>query len=77
MYTDWSGWTLDFSGPQMILTIKLTTIAIDYYDGNRSKAEKEVRPPRYGLLLQLLHNAVSPRLLIIETFPRACGVIRQ
>lgn len=45
MYTDWSGWTLDFSGPQMILTIKLTTIAMDYYDGNRSKAEKEVMSP--------------------------------
>jgi len=41
MYTDWSGWSLDFTGPQMILTIKFTTFAIDYFDGNRSREEKE------------------------------------
>ncbi len=42
MYVDWMGWTLDFTGPQMVLTIKLTTAAIDYYDGNQSASEKEV-----------------------------------
>lgn len=27
------GWTLDFTGPQMILTIKLMSFAFNYYDG--------------------------------------------
>jgi lysophospholipid acyltransferase len=27
------GWTMDFSGPQMVLTIKLITFAFDYHDG--------------------------------------------
>jgi lysophospholipid acyltransferase len=40
MYEDWSGWSLDFTGPQMILTIKLTTLSVDYYDGNRTDDEK-------------------------------------
>ena len=33
MYTDYMGWTMDFTGPQMLLTIKLTTFAFDYVDG--------------------------------------------
>ena len=33
MYTDYMGWTVDFSGPQMVLTIKLITLAFDYRDG--------------------------------------------
>eukprot|EP01087_Luapelamoeba_hula_P001290 TRINITY_DN11032_c0_g1_i1.p1 TRINITY_DN11032_c0_g1~~TRINITY_DN11032_c0_g1_i1.p1 ORF type:complete len:501 (+),score=61.39 TRINITY_DN11032_c0_g1_i1:31-1503(+) len=34
-------WTLDATAPQMIVTIKLTTLAINYYDGNRSAEAKE------------------------------------
>jgi len=33
MYTDYMGWTMDFTGPQMLLTLKLTTFAFDYHDG--------------------------------------------
>eukprot|EP01113_Clastostelium_recurvatum_P030996 TRINITY_DN3823_c0_g1_i3.p1 TRINITY_DN3823_c0_g1~~TRINITY_DN3823_c0_g1_i3.p1 ORF type:complete len:409 (-),score=88.84 TRINITY_DN3823_c0_g1_i3:104-1330(-) len=35
MYTDYMGWTLDFTGSQMVLTLKLTSMAFNYYDGNR------------------------------------------
>jgi hypothetical protein len=41
MSLDWMGWSLDITGPQMILTIKVTSAAIDYFDGNRPAAEKE------------------------------------
>ncbi len=27
------GWTLDFTGPQMVLTLKLVSIAFNYHDG--------------------------------------------
>ena len=33
IYNDYMGWTLDFSGPQMLLVIKLTSFAYTYYDG--------------------------------------------
>jgi len=33
-YTDYMGWTLDFTTMQMVLTIKLTSFAFNYYDGN-------------------------------------------
>jgi hypothetical protein len=42
MSVDWMGWSLDFTGPQMILTIKVTSAAMDYYDGACTTAEKEV-----------------------------------
>lgn len=31
------GWTLDHTGPQMILTIKLSALAYDYFDGTVDK----------------------------------------
>lgn len=34
MYIDYMGWHLDFTTPQMILTIKLTSFAFAYADGN-------------------------------------------
>lgn len=33
MYVDYMGWSLDFTGPQMLLTIKLTAFAYNVYDG--------------------------------------------
>jgi len=36
------GWSLDFTGPQMVLTIKMTTLAINYFDGNEPAQAKEV-----------------------------------
>lgn len=42
MLTDWMGWSLDFTGPQMVLTIKMTTLAINYFDGNEPAQAKQV-----------------------------------
>jgi lysophospholipid acyltransferase len=33
MWLRWISWDLDFTGVQMILTIKLTSIGYNYYDG--------------------------------------------
>lgn len=33
LYVDYLGWSLDFTGPQMILTIKLSSFAYNVYDG--------------------------------------------
>lgn len=33
VYVDYLGWSLDFTGPQMILTIKLSSFAYNVYDG--------------------------------------------
>lgn len=33
IYVDYMGWSLDFTGPQMLLTIKLTSMAYSLYDG--------------------------------------------
>jgi hypothetical protein len=32
------GWTLDFTTMQMVLTLRLTSFAFNYYDGNREPA---------------------------------------
>ena len=41
-YTDYMGWTLDFTGPQMILTIKLSSFAYNVSDGEQlDKCDKE------------------------------------
>lgn len=43
LYTDYMGWTLDFTGPQMLLTLKLTSIGWNYYDGvaNKNVTDKQ------------------------------------
>jgi lysophospholipid acyltransferase len=33
MYVDYMGWTLDFTGIQMLLTMKHIMYAFDIYDG--------------------------------------------
>jgi len=41
MYSDWLGWEMDFSGPQMMATIKITSCAFNYHDGKEGRtAEK-------------------------------------
>lgn len=35
MWVDYGGWRMDFSGVQLLLTIKFTTFALDVYDGQR------------------------------------------
>lgn len=37
MSVDYMGWSLDFTGPQMILTMKLSMYAFDVYDGTLKK----------------------------------------
>jgi lysophospholipid acyltransferase len=39
MSVDYMGWSLDFTGPQMILTMKLSMYAFDVYDGTLKKEE--------------------------------------
>ncbi|GAM22032.1 hypothetical protein SAMD00019534_052070 [Acytostelium subglobosum LB1] len=39
MYVDYMGWTMDFTAPQMVLTLKLTSFAWNLYDGSRPVAE--------------------------------------
>lgn len=41
MYSDYLGWTLDFTGPQMILTQKLTAMAWNIYDGQNLQKERD------------------------------------
>eukprot|EP00612_Vaucheria_litorea_P000872 CAMPEP_0171452384 /NCGR_PEP_ID=MMETSP0945-20130129/512_1 /TAXON_ID=109269 /ORGANISM="Vaucheria litorea, Strain CCMP2940" /LENGTH=470 /DNA_ID=CAMNT_0011977037 /DNA_START=40 /DNA_END=1449 /DNA_ORIENTATION=- len=35
MYVNYMGWTLDFTGPQMLITMKLSMLAYNIYDGRR------------------------------------------
>jgi len=35
LHVDYLGWNMDYTGPQMILTIKLTSLAFNLYDGHR------------------------------------------
>ncbi|DAZ98042.1 TPA: hypothetical protein N0F65_004532 [Lagenidium giganteum] len=42
LYVDYMGWTLDFTGPQMLLVIKLTSFAYNYYDGVVDKAGEKM-----------------------------------
>lgn len=41
MYTDWLGWKMDFTGPQMMATIKITSAAFNYSDGKVNRTEKQ------------------------------------
>ena len=34
LHHDYMGWSLDFTGPQMLLTIKLSALAYNLYDGS-------------------------------------------
>jgi len=44
IYVDYMGWSLDFTGPQMLLTIKLTSMAYAVYDGtvDRARLDKAI-----------------------------------
>eukprot|EP00640_Fibrocapsa_japonica_P001956 CAMPEP_0113937852 /NCGR_PEP_ID=MMETSP1339-20121228/4363_1 /TAXON_ID=94617 /ORGANISM="Fibrocapsa japonica" /LENGTH=540 /DNA_ID=CAMNT_0000940759 /DNA_START=158 /DNA_END=1780 /DNA_ORIENTATION=- /assembly_acc=CAM_ASM_000762 len=41
MYTDYMGWSLDFTGPQMVLTMKLSSFGFNLFDGKQGLAEEE------------------------------------
>jgi len=40
-WVDYMGWTLDFTTMQMVLTLRLTSFAYNYYDGNNPNATAE------------------------------------
>ncbi|CAH0488773.1 unnamed protein product [Peronospora farinosa] len=63
LYVNYMGWTLDFTGPQMLLVIKLTSFAYNYYDGvvdktfekkgdGMSPSKKKVYESRQKLAIQ-------------------------
>jgi len=56
MYDDYMGYTLDFTGPQMLLTLKMTTFALDYYDGQSS--EEKMKP-----YAKIMHIKKIPTIL--------------
>lgn len=41
--SDYLGWSLDYTGPQMLLTIKLSTLAFNLHDGTTDRARDERR----------------------------------
>ncbi|CAM9195114.1 unnamed protein product [Discosporangium mesarthrocarpum] len=46
-YVDWMGWSLDFTGPQMVLTIKLSSFAYNVHDGRAwAEIEKDTGDPK-------------------------------
>jgi len=53
MMTDYMGWTMDFTGPQMLLTLKLTTFAFDYNDGFHKENPKLTNHQRHMMLEKL------------------------
>jgi len=40
LYVDYLGWTLDFTGAQMVLTIKMTSIAYNIFDGSEAESAR-------------------------------------
>ena len=45
MYTDYLGWHLDFTGPQMLLTQSLTALAFQIHDGRRLARGQTLEEP--------------------------------
>ncbi|KAF0701623.1 Aste57867_7951 [Aphanomyces stellatus] len=63
LYVDYLGWSLDFTGPQMLLVIKLTSFAYNCFDGADKKLATEPSHP------QLAKVYASRRQLAITTLP--------
>jgi len=42
-YINYLGWDMDFTGPQMVLTMKLYSLAYNLYDGEQIRKGKEDR----------------------------------
>ncbi|KYQ90954.1 60S ribosomal protein L5 [Tieghemostelium lacteum] len=49
MYVDYKGWALDYTGPQMVLTLKLTSFAWNLYDGTRPVSELDADQKRRAI----------------------------
>ncbi|EGC40111.1 hypothetical protein DICPUDRAFT_52171 [Dictyostelium purpureum] len=57
IWTDYMGWTLDFTGPQMILTLKLTSFAWNLSDG--SKPDNELSSDQKRRSIKKLPNLLE------------------
>jgi len=57
LYTDYLGWSMDFSAPQMILTIKLTMFGFSYTDGGRNA--KELSPQQQAMKIDQLPSLLQ------------------
>jgi len=57
MQVDYMGYTLDFTGPQMLLTLKLTTFAFDYLDG--TLPVEQLKPYGRKMALKRLPNILE------------------
>ncbi|CAM9814250.1 unnamed protein product, partial [Ectocarpus sp. 12 AP-2014] len=52
-YVDYMGWSLDFTGPQMVLTIKLSSFAYNVWDGRKwAEIEKDTGDKRKDRVLK-------------------------
>jgi lysophospholipid acyltransferase len=63
MYVDYLGWHLDFTGPQMVLTMKLHSFAYNYSDGVKRK-----RGAKLKLYPEQNERAVETLPSIVEYF---------
>ncbi len=52
------GWSMDFTGPQMILTLKLIALAFSYSDG-RNCAAKDLTPQQQAKALRTLPSPLE------------------
>ncbi|OQR86312.1 lysophospholipid acyltransferase [Achlya hypogyna] len=61
IYVDYLGWSLDFTGPQMLLVIKLTSFAYNVYDGavTDTKQSDRVLKVREALAVKALPSLVE------------------
>ncbi|CAM9481653.1 unnamed protein product [Chrysoparadoxa australica] len=62
MYVDYMGWSLDFTGPQMVLTMKLTAYAFNVYDGR---------------MLETLADTGNARTDKVKRRRRRCAVVES
>ena len=54
---DYLGWSLDFTGPQMILTIKLSSFAYNVYDGTEDR--DVIATPQVGDVMACMGVCIS------------------
>ncbi|TMW63010.1 hypothetical protein Poli38472_005628 [Pythium oligandrum] len=70
LYVDYMGWTLDFTGPQMLLVIKLTSFAYNYFDGvvDKTGEKKDLSPARAKLYAARKKLAITELPSLLEFF---------
>ncbi|KAH9101924.1 hypothetical protein AeMF1_021370 [Aphanomyces euteiches] len=65
LYVDYMGWSLDVTGPQMLLVIKLTAFAYNYFDGVVDS--KRINTPTDNKALQAVYT--SRKALSLSKLP--------